>query len=87
MTLRDEGCASCPIYCQEGLFTARVSTDGSISPCLDRYAELPYINGRAASTNELDIQTSALFQRLEAAQPMHAFSEFQSRSNVALNIP
>lgn len=87
MTLRDEGCERCPMYCQEGLFTARVSTDGSISPCLDRHAVLDYIDSDAISDNRLlDLQTQQLFQRLVNAEPTHSFPEFLKRTGSNLQI-
>jgi molybdenum cofactor biosynthesis enzyme MoaA len=81
LTLRDTGCEECEMYCQEGLFTARVSTDGSISPCLDRHGRLDYIDSMAILDEDaLDAQTSALFQRLVQAEPTDSFPEFLRRS-------
>lgn len=86
MTLRDDGCAECPMYCQEGLFTARVSTDGSISPCLDRHGVLDYIDSEATTDDEaLDTLTRALFQRLVDAEPTHSFPEFLDRTGSRLS--
>ena len=41
-TLRSAVCKSCPIYCQEGLFTTRIATDGTIRSCGDFHNILPY---------------------------------------------
>lgn len=41
-TLRSAICESCPIYCQEGLFTTRIATDGTIRSCGDFHNRLPY---------------------------------------------
>jgi molybdenum cofactor biosynthesis enzyme MoaA len=40
-TLRQNWCAGCPIFCQEGLFTLRVGTDGWVTACPDYNAQLP----------------------------------------------
>ena len=34
LTKRDEKCEKCPCFCQEGLYTIRVATDGFISDCM-----------------------------------------------------
>lgn len=34
LTKRDERCEKCPCYCQEGLYTIKVATDGFITDCL-----------------------------------------------------
>lgn len=44
-TFRTSQCIGCPIFCQEGLFTARVATDGAITACPDYNAALAYIDG------------------------------------------
>lgn len=83
LTLRDDGCDDCEMYCQEGLFTARVSTDGSISPCLDRHGKLDYIDAMSTMNDEdLDAQTAQLFQRLVDAEPTDSFPEFIKRHDV-----
>lgn len=57
-TMRNEACRDCPIYCQEGYFTVRVATDGTITACPDYESKLPYIDGRAA------IKDGTLFTRV-----------------------
>src|SRR3990167_2639285 len=47
LTLRSSQCDNCPIYCQEGFYTIRVATDGTINTCLDYKAELPFVDGPA----------------------------------------
>jgi len=42
LTMRNKQCSSCPIYCQEGLYTVWVATDGTINLCPDYTAQLPY---------------------------------------------
>ena len=46
LTLRDEQCNECPIYCQEGKFTTRIATDGNITMCPDCYCEVKSLSGK-----------------------------------------
>lgn len=48
LTRRDKQCEHCPIYCQEGKYSIKVATDGSITTCPDYRAELPAIDGLLA---------------------------------------
>lgn len=48
LTMRNKQCIQCPIYCQEGFYTVRVATDGTINLCPDYNAKLPYLDGKAA---------------------------------------
>lgn len=43
-TLRSSFCDNCPLYCQEGFYTVRVGTDGSVRTCIDYKNELPSID-------------------------------------------
>ena len=45
LTLRNAKCEKCPIYCQEGFYTIRVASDGTIRTCMDYKNELPFIDG------------------------------------------
>ncbi len=45
LTLRNAYCNKCPIYCQEGFYTIRVASDGTIRTCMDYKNELPFIDG------------------------------------------
>lgn len=56
-TRRDELCSSCPCYCQEGLYTIRVATDGTITDCLN-----PHRNAISARESIID---GSLSQKLE----------------------
>ena len=47
LTLRNRQCLGCPIYCQEGFYTVRVATDGTINTCMDYRVKLPFIDGPA----------------------------------------
>jgi len=45
LTLRNACYNKCPIYCQEGFYTIRVASDGTIRTCMDYKNELPFIDG------------------------------------------
>ncbi len=44
LTMRASQCNKCPIYCQEGFYTVRVATDGTLTRCIDYKMELPFID-------------------------------------------
>ena len=56
LTLRDEQCEKCPIYCQEGKFTTRIATDGNITMCPDCYCEVDSLSGRALLSGDAGIE-------------------------------
>ena len=83
-TLRSSLCEKCPIYCQEGFYTMRVGTDGSIRPCIDYKDELPHIDGveelrRGTLTNALARSMSAT---LENARLQNTLGEFLRKYNI-----
>lgn len=84
-TLRNKVCDKCPIYCQEGYFTIRVATDGSVTTCPDYWAKLPYIDG------SLEIKQGKLFQKvsnltkmLNKTEKQNTLDEFFRRYGVKL---
>lgn len=66
LTKRSKRCQTCPLCCQEGIFTVRIASDGTISTCPDYKNELPYIDGVKA------LQDKSLTERLK-----HIFKEFK----------
>ncbi len=61
-TLRSEECENCPMYCQEGLFTARLATDGTIRTCSDFNNRLSYIQSPKLRGEELDAEVFRLLE-------------------------
>jgi molybdenum cofactor biosynthesis enzyme MoaA len=45
LTKRADRCLKCPGFCQEGIYTVHIASDGSISTCPDYNNDLPYIDG------------------------------------------
>lgn len=80
VTLRDEDCFTCPIPCQEGLFAARVSTDGAVRLCFDTTNQLPYVDGRKllveGSQDQLNAGINQLMARMAAADETDFFATF-----------
>ena len=85
LTLRNDQCLNCPIYCQEGLFTVRIATDGAITTCLDYKAQLPFINAVSELKNgTLPDRANELMQTLREAKPMYAFADFFHRHKIKI---
>jgi len=64
LTLRAPQCDKCPIYCQEGFYTIRVATDGTIRTCIDYENKLPFIDG------PLELKKGLLVKKLKKITKM-----------------
>lgn len=85
LTLRDHLCLHCSSYCQEGLFTVRVNTDGTMSPCYDHFAQLPFIDGiKELETGTFQNKANALMKRLVKAKPENVFQDFLSKHGLII---
>lgn len=86
-TMRSEVCQNCPAYCQEGFFTARIATDGSVSLCPDYYSQLPYIDGaRELEIGNLDgkvMEMTSVFDNLVLQNTLQEFCRRHGVSVVA----
>lgn len=79
LTKRARKCQSCPLYCQEGIFTVRIASDGTITTCPDYKNELPYINGvEALEDNSLTEKLKNIFKDFEI-QEKNYFEEYIRR--------
>ena len=66
LTLRNELCKDCSVYCQEGFFTIRVATDGSISVCPDYQARLPFLDGiKELRSGQLTVEIKKIVKMLK----------------------
>lgn len=82
LTRRDDLCDKCPCFCQEGLYTVRVATDGTISDCLSPFGIK--INARESiirGTLKNDIK--AIYKRIENGRLDYCFNKFRSLCQVA----
>ena len=83
LTLRDEQCENCPLYCQEGKFTVRVATDGNITMCPDYRAELVSINGLEELKNgKLESKLKKLFDSLNNSNEYETIDKFKEKHNL-----
>jgi hypothetical protein len=83
-TLRSSVCDNCPIYCQEGFYTLRVATDGTIRPCIDYRNELPYIDGVEELRKGTLTETlkAVMKETLEASRLQTTLNDFFQRYNI-----
>jgi molybdenum cofactor biosynthesis enzyme MoaA len=83
LTLRFDRCEKCPIYCQEGLYTIRVATDGTITTCPDRTAKLPFIDGVSELKNgTLGNRAHELAELFLNARQMNTHREFFLKNGI-----
>lgn len=59
LAIRNDQCLKCPIYCQEGIYTVRIGTDGNITICPDYMGELISIDG------PLELKNGTLFKKIK----------------------
>lgn len=84
-TLRNENCDNCPIYCQEGYFTVRVGTDGTITTCPDYRSILPYIDGlNELKTGDLSPKIEKIVRELRDTEKRHTLNDFADRYEVKI---
>ena len=84
-TLRNKRCDECPIYCQEGYFTIRVATDGTITTCPDFWAKLPYIDGlQELKTGDLSSGVNNLVAELKKTKKKYTLNDFFHKYSIKL---
>jgi molybdenum cofactor biosynthesis enzyme MoaA len=75
LTRRDEKCMRCVDFCQEGFYTAKVATDGTIIDCLGE--EGIVIDGVAALKDHvLDDEIAKIYERLSKGTRGYYFYKF-----------
>lgn len=75
LTKRDERCDNCPCYCQEGLYTVRVATDGFITDCLGPQGLC--FDARLSIKNQtLEADINQIYERLATSKAGYHFDEF-----------
>lgn len=77
-TRRDEACANCDQYCQEGFYTAKVATDGTVIDCLGAGGiSIDAISALKQGT--LDAELQRIYQRLAKGKTGLHFEEFYQK--------
>jgi hypothetical protein len=85
LTLRTPQCDRCPIYCQEGFYTIRVATDGTIRTCIDYENKLPSIDAPLELKRGLLIEKlKKIMQIFKKAELKNTLEEFFGRYNIKL---
>lgn len=85
LTLRTTYCNKCPIYCQEGFYTIRVASDGTIRTCIDYKNELPFINGpKELEGGELVKKLKKIEQMFETVKLQKTLKKFFKRYKIRL---
>jgi len=86
LAVRNDKCLNCPIYCQEGIYTVRIGTDGNITTCPDYKAELPSINGPTElRKGTLSKKIKELVSVFNSAKKIKPFREYLRRHGLILN--
>lgn len=88
LTLRDEQCQNCPIYCQEGKFTTRIATDGNITMCPDCYCEQTSLSGRDLLSGKAGIEElQKLYDSVDKSEESDTFDQFIDTYSLKLRGP
>lgn len=83
VAVRNENCLSCPVYCQEGIYTVRIATDGNITYCPDFNAELPSINGPSELKNgSLSKKIKKLASIITNAKKIDSFENYSGKHHI-----
>jgi len=83
--VRCENCLDCPVYCQEGIYTVRIATDGNITFCPDFKGELPSINGPFELENgTLKKTIKLLASKINSAKKIGSFKNYADRHDLLL---
>lgn len=82
-TLRTQECENCPIYCQEGFYTVRVATDGTITKCIDYKGILPYIDAvEEIRKGTLDNKLCEIVSTVESSILEQTLDKFRKKYNL-----
>ena len=85
LTLRNDMCEACPVYCQEGLYTMRIATDGNITLCPDFKGELPSVNAKESiKDGTLKTKLAELVDVLETAHEEETLAKFMQKHSLNL---
>ena len=83
VAVRNEDCLNCPIYCQEGIYTVRIATDGNITVCPDYKGELLSIDGPAdLKKGTLSEKIKMLASIITSAKKIDSFKNYTDKHNI-----
>lgn len=82
-TIRDAECKRCKVFCQQGKFTVRIATDGTITMCPNFNGNLYSINGIECLENgTLEKKLQPMFESLAYTPEENAFQEFLDKHHI-----
>lgn len=82
-TIRDLECKKCKVFCQQGKFTVRIATDGSITMCPNFNGKLYSIDGLQCLENgTLKEKIRPMFESLAYTPEEDVFSVFLNKHSV-----
>lgn len=77
LAVRTKQCLDCPVYCQEGIYTVWIGSDGNITFCPDYRAKLPSIDGPVElKQGTLSTKIKELATMFASARQMEPLSKF-----------
>lgn len=83
VAVRNENCLKCPIYCQEGIYTVRIATDGNITICPDYEGVLSSIDGpEELKKGTLSEKIKMLASIITSAKKIDSFKNYTDKHNV-----
>lgn len=77
LTRRDKSCESCKYFCQEGFYTIKVATDGTITDCLGCGGTVIDFK-QSVLDGTLDEKIQTVYKRLANGQEGYFFDKFYS---------
>ena len=82
-TIRDFECKKCKVFCQQGKFTVRIATDGTITMCPNFNGKLYSIDGIECLENgTLEEKIKPMYKSLAYTPEENVFQHFLTRHNI-----
>lgn len=84
-TIRDSECNKCKVFCQQGKFTVRIATDGTITMCPNFNGKLYSIDGiRCLTDGTLEEKIRPMYESLAFTPEENVFDNFLKRHSIEL---
>ena len=84
-TIRDLECKKCKVFCQQGKFTVRIATDGTITMCPNFNGNLYSIDGISSLINgTLEEKIKPMYESLAYNQEENVFNNFLKKYDIDL---
>lgn len=84
-TIRDSECNKCKIFCQQGKFTVRIATDGTITMCPNFNGDLYSVDGiRCLADGTLEEKIKPMYESLAYNPEKNVFDGFLRKHSIKL---